>query len=139
MGGQQGLAGLLGRANHTRPFQVLLQGNSFLRQMFEALVFGFQSQITDLNLNIGVGGPSVSISSIGAHKGRLGIDELGDMINLPRAIKGGCHGGTSTLIMHFTSAMSQFRQPHQDVMATLEWLNLEMSFNFTTAFIQASV
>jgi hypothetical protein len=84
VGGPQGLARLLGRANHTRPFQVLLQGNSFLRQMFEALVCGFQSQITDLKLRVGC--PSVSRASIEAREGRLAdIDELGDMIDFSKS------------------------------------------------------
>jgi hypothetical protein len=94
VGGPQGFARLLGRTNHTRPFQVLLQGNSYLRQIFEALVCGFQSQITDLKVQ--VGGPRISKSNIEARKGRLpGIGELGDMIDFSRAKEGGCHGGTS--------------------------------------------
>jgi hypothetical protein len=81
--GPQGFARLLGRTNDTRPFQVLLQGNSYLRQVFEALVCGFQSQITDLKLKIGV--PSAR----------------GEMIDLPRAREGGCHGVKKTSIASF--------------------------------------
>jgi hypothetical protein len=56
----------------------------------------------------------------------VGIDELGEMIDLPRARKKGWRGGTSKLIALFTNVMSRlFRQPHQAVMTNLEWLNLE--------------
>ena len=96
IGGPQGISKrLAGRQtnNHgRRPFHVLLQGSSFARQIFEALVCGFQDQITDFRVQ--VGGPSVSLSDF-LRRGDntlVAIRELGKSMGLQEARQGGCHG-----------------------------------------------
>lgn len=69
VGGPANVAAILsGREGTTtttasRPpyYHVLMQGNSFLRQIFEALVCGFQDQITDMKVLLH--GPSISRSN----------------------------------------------------------------------------
>lgn len=70
--------------------QVLLLGNSYVRQVFEALVCGFDGQITDVRVQLG--GPDSSIAAL-RESGQLGGTELGDFweggVDGLRA--GGCH------------------------------------------------
>jgi hypothetical protein len=76
----------------TEKFQILLHGSSFLRQVFEGLVCGFQSQITDLKVQIG--GPSISRSALKERKNGTLIrrDEMSKKyIGFDEARNGGCH------------------------------------------------
>jgi hypothetical protein len=98
LGGPQGIAEMLLEQpnNSSRPLQVLIQGSSLLRQVFEALVCGFHDQITDLQLQ--VGGPLVSMAAIEERNGALmTIDEIGEIVGLEEAKRGGCHTGKSNI------------------------------------------
>ena len=60
IGGPTGLATFLRPLS--RPYQVAMQGDSRLRQVFEALVCRFSHQITDIKLSLN--GPSMSMSAV---------------------------------------------------------------------------
>lgn len=78
-------------ARNDRPvYQVLLMGNSYVRQVFEALVCGFRHDITDLKLQ--VGGPDSTKAGLRLH-GIVNATDMGDMVEGLDVIKdGGCHG-----------------------------------------------
>eukprot|EP00934_Nitzschia_sp_Nitz4_P007646 Nitzschia sp. Nitz4//scaffold18_size181773//87889//89020//NITZ4_001919-RA/size181773-augustus-gene-0.163-mRNA-1//1//CDS//3329540023//7636//frame0 len=66
--------------NATPVLQVLMQGNSYLRQVWEALVCGFRYQITDWRLLMN--GPPVSKSYIESRMGKLLVPrEMGQVMN----------------------------------------------------------
>lgn len=80
------------------PIKVLIQGNSYLRQVWEALVCSYSDQITDLKLLRN--GPPISTASTAARAGALiPIDEMGQMIEGKEGIdniwNAGCHSGKS--------------------------------------------
>jgi len=88
VGGPQGTAKMLGITNKSnRPYHVLIQGTSYLRQVFEALVDGFQDQITDILLQSGGMDP-------GPKHTVLNIDQLGTFLGMEdyeKDVKRGCH------------------------------------------------
>lgn len=73
--------------------QILLQGNSYLRQIWEALVCGYQHPTTHLTLY--KDGPPTSMAYIQSRRGKLITPrELGDFVVDAHHIQG-CHGPSS--------------------------------------------
>ena len=128
IGGPTGLATFLPPL--PRPYQVAIQGNSTMRQVFEAIVCRFSQQITDLKLSLI--GPGMSLSHVQALKEErnvtdyhniLRFDELPTILHVDmeqnqkkeqrpdnlssKAIsfseleRGGCHGESSTNLTRY--------------------------------------
>jgi hypothetical protein len=96
VGGPAGMYPYLSSTPNTdtrRPFQVLLQGNSYLRQVWEAMVCGFRHQMT--NLTLLRHGPMTSLAYIKSRSGKLLTrQELGEFWTNQHetAPQDGCHG-----------------------------------------------
>ena len=73
-----------------KPFVVVFHGNSFLRQLWEALTCIWRHQITDLLLQ--QGGPDISIVGL-KDRGPIDTHEIGSIIRNPSG-EMGCHGAT---------------------------------------------
>jgi hypothetical protein len=73
---------------------VMIQGNSFLRQIWEAMVCGFKAQVTNLTLTDN--GPPISKASTEARHGKLiAKQELGNFLINEQNATAGCHGVNS--------------------------------------------
>jgi hypothetical protein len=93
LGGPKGIANRILQARKEQrhqeghdegPIHILLQGNSFLRQIMEALMCGFQSQVT--NMEVTVNGPGMSTADIEKrNKKQVPMDGLGTFIGLEEA------------------------------------------------------
>jgi len=94
----QGPAGLPNRS-------VLIQGNSFLRQIWEAMVCGFRTQMT--NLTLLTGGRPTSKEYIASRKGKpFQKDELGAFLVNQHKDPPGCHApGNDPLESYYDKAV----------------------------------
>ncbi len=111
---------------------VVLQGNSYLRQVWEALVCGFQDQIT--NLTLYQNGPPTSLAYITSRRGKLITPrELGQFIVAKRVIEG-CHGPSlRTPLGNYyrpNVTIPSNRDKCTDDMAMVEFGNVQFSFIF---------
>ncbi|KAG7342635.1 hypothetical protein IV203_020579 [Nitzschia inconspicua] len=82
-----------------RTINVLMQGNSYVRQMWESLVCSFRSDITAIQVLMG--GPEISTEALKArHNSKIVVDELGTVwSNLTQIQNGGCHAHHPSLNM----------------------------------------
>jgi hypothetical protein len=103
IGGPSGVAKrvLLSRRNNSsseeqQRVHVLMLGNSYIRQVWEALVCGFGLQITDFKVQVrGLDSSAAGTKKRG--KKLVTKDELGRSIDLAQAKANGCHSGPSNL------------------------------------------
>jgi hypothetical protein len=102
IGGPQGIFQNLSldrTSRHQRPYlNVLMQGNSYVRQIWEALVCGFATQITDLRVQ--AGGPGISSKALQHRQGRP-VNQTGTSVNFTQAKRYGCHGTESADIRKY--------------------------------------
>jgi hypothetical protein len=73
-----------------KPYVVVFHGNSFLRQMWEAITCIWRHQITNLLLQ--QGGPDISLAGL-KDRGLIDAHEIGTMLRNP-SDEMGCHGST---------------------------------------------
>jgi hypothetical protein len=92
---------------------VYIQGNSYMRQIFEALTCAFQDQITDIRLQ--EGGPIMSKAAFKARDGALfQRHELGKIVGKDDEVsRKGCHEGDLT----------QFYAPNVTIPSTIKGCN----------------
>lgn len=75
----------------SKPYVVVFHGNSFLRQMWEALTCIWRHQITNLLLQ--QGGPDISLAGL-RDRGPIDTHEIGTILRNP-SDEMGCHGSTN--------------------------------------------
>lgn len=99
--------GIGGNNSHTTTrYHVVLQGNSYVRQIFEGLVCGLTSSLRPHlfpHVLVQQGGPGISIHDLQARGDKkVSIAELGNpLTNLTQLQHQGCHGETSSDISAF--------------------------------------
>jgi hypothetical protein len=99
---------------------VLLQGNSYLRQIWEAMVCGFQSQIT--NLTLLRHGPRMSLGYIASRSGKLlQTQEVGTFMINQQDIPG-CHAPSRGSTM-----LSTYYAPHVTIPPDVEHCSDDMA------------
>lgn len=103
--------------NHSsnQKMQIVLQGNSYLRQVWEALLCGFRDQIT--NVTVVQGGPMLSLAYLASRSGKLITPrELGTFVVLP---------GLTCRCSYFKSHLTDWWPYHRTVLCIVQYLELQ--------------
>eukprot|EP00539_Tryblionella_compressa_P000484 CAMPEP_0178747746 /NCGR_PEP_ID=MMETSP0744-20121128/8495_1 /TAXON_ID=913974 /ORGANISM="Nitzschia punctata, Strain CCMP561" /LENGTH=425 /DNA_ID=CAMNT_0020401021 /DNA_START=468 /DNA_END=1742 /DNA_ORIENTATION=- len=96
--------------NNTKPptkRTILIQGSSFVRQLWESLVCLFSSNITKIMVQ--EGGPTISLAAFQKRHGKkIQVEELGTRIdNMSRLEHEGCHGPDDNNITKFYDPLAE--------------------------------